>query len=276
MSEKTPPMLKYPGGKNLLAEWIISFFPDHVAYCEPFAGSASVFFQKRRVKNEILNDKDPGIASVLSVMSDRKKATELIRRIKYTPYSEAVMIHAAESNPDNEMDLAWKYYCLSWMSRKYTLNQKTSFRVVVNNIGGGHAPAHTFARIRHLYVLAERLRGVQILCRDYRDVMSLCNRHDCLIYLDPPYLGSTRFDRKYYNEEILSYDGHREILEIANDSKAMIVLSGYDSDLYNSALNDWFRFEREVRDGSVKRNLKTEVLWINQAAYVENLLDAPR
>lgn len=39
-------VLKYPGAKNRLAEWIISFIPEHRVYLELFFGSGAVFFNK--------------------------------------------------------------------------------------------------------------------------------------------------------------------------------------------------------------------------------------
>lgn len=32
-------LLKYPGGKWRIADWIISYFPEHKVYCEPFFDS---------------------------------------------------------------------------------------------------------------------------------------------------------------------------------------------------------------------------------------------
>ena len=36
-------ILKYPGGKWRIADWIISYFPEHKVYCEPFFGSGLAF-----------------------------------------------------------------------------------------------------------------------------------------------------------------------------------------------------------------------------------------
>lgn len=38
-------VLKYPGAKNRLAEWIISFIPEHRVYLELFFGSGGGVFQ---------------------------------------------------------------------------------------------------------------------------------------------------------------------------------------------------------------------------------------
>ena len=40
--------MKYPGSKWSIANWIISFFPPHHTYLEPFFGSGAVLFKKPR------------------------------------------------------------------------------------------------------------------------------------------------------------------------------------------------------------------------------------
>jgi len=51
-------ILKYPGGKWRIADWIISHFPQHKVYCEPFFGSGAVFFSKSPSYIETINDID--------------------------------------------------------------------------------------------------------------------------------------------------------------------------------------------------------------------------
>lgn len=44
-------VLKYPGAKNRIANWIIKYIPFHKVYCEPFLGSGAVFFNKKPCYN---------------------------------------------------------------------------------------------------------------------------------------------------------------------------------------------------------------------------------
>ena len=51
-------VIRYPGSKARLADWIISHFPDHRSYLEPFLGSGAVLFKKPRSLIETVNDLD--------------------------------------------------------------------------------------------------------------------------------------------------------------------------------------------------------------------------
>ena len=79
-------ILKYPGAKQRIAGWIIENMPEHEVYLEPYFGSGAVFFSKRPVKIETLNDIDGDIYNYFYVI--RNNAAELTRLIEMTPYSQ--------------------------------------------------------------------------------------------------------------------------------------------------------------------------------------------
>lgn len=41
-------IIKYPGSKFRIAKQIISYFPEHRTYLEPFFGSGAILFNKDR------------------------------------------------------------------------------------------------------------------------------------------------------------------------------------------------------------------------------------
>lgn len=51
------PVLRYVGAKWKLADWVLSFFPVHRTYVEPYAGSAAIFFRKHPSEVETLEEK---------------------------------------------------------------------------------------------------------------------------------------------------------------------------------------------------------------------------
>lgn len=59
-------VIRYPGSKWRIADWIISHFPkgyEKLVYLEPFAGSGAVFYSKRPGAVETINDLDGDIVN---------------------------------------------------------------------------------------------------------------------------------------------------------------------------------------------------------------------
>ncbi|GLB31774.1 hypothetical protein LAD12857_36970 [Lacrimispora amygdalina] len=74
--------------------------------------------------------------------------------------------------------------------------------------------------------MAIRLKEVQIENKSTLELIRAFDHENVLIYLDPPYVWSTR-GRKQYRHE-MSDEDHEELLDTSIHSKAKIKLSGYD------------------------------------------------
>lgn len=106
---------------------------------------------------------------------------------------------------------------------------------------------------------AERLRGVQIEHRPAVDLIRAFNNPKTLIYADPPYLLHTRHGKQYREE--MTDQNHEELLEALKAHKGPVLVSGYESDLYNTILQGWHKETIESYTQSITK--KTEVLWMN-------------
>lgn len=276
----TRPLLRYHGGKWMLAPWVIEHLPPHKIYVEPYGGAASVLLRKPRAHAEMYNDLDGNVVGLFRVLRDPAKAEDLVRRLALTPYAREEFAAAFEPAED-EVEAARRLVVRSFMgftSESATIEKSKGFLNTVkylptgfrnNSDRGGNSPAEDFSNYPNaLPAVIERLRGVCIESRPALDVIRMRDAEHTLFYVDPPYVGSTRYHggaKKSYRHEMTD-DDHRELAQVLQECKAMVVLSGYPCDLYDKHLyRDWHRVERKaLADGAKHR---TEVMWINPAAW---------
>lgn len=106
---------------------------------------------------------------------------------------------------------------------------------------------------------AERLRGVQIENRPALELIKRFNFKEVLIYIDPPYLLSLRHGKQYAYE--MDNNSHEELLDMVLKHKGYVIISGYESGLYDSMLSGWNKAETISRTQSGTK--KKEILWMN-------------
>ena len=82
------PVLRWHGGKFILAPWIIDHFPSHRIYTEAFGGAASVLLRKPRAYAEVYNDMDGEVVNLFRVLQG-KRAQDLVAKLRLTPFARA-------------------------------------------------------------------------------------------------------------------------------------------------------------------------------------------
>ena len=104
-----------------------------------------------------------------------------------------------------------------------------------------------------------RLIGVQIENKPALELIRAFDHNNMLIYLDTPYVLSTRTRKQYWFE--MSDRDHEDLLKTVISSRAMIMISGYDSELYERYLKGWRKIQIPARaQNSLQR---VETLWMN-------------
>lgn len=254
----TRPVIRWHGGKWRLASWIMSFFPEHRVYVEPFGGAGSVLMQKPRSYAEVYNDLDGEIVNLFRVLRDQGE--ELRQKLAITPFSREEF-EASYIPSDNPVEQARRTVirCQQGFS---PVSGRTGFRCDVGRTGT--IPAHDWAGYEHaLPEIVSRLAGVVIENKPAKDVMQRSDSDETLHYLDPPYVPDTRTRTSSYNHDMTA-DQHRLLLETAMGLKGAVVISGYVSGMYEQMLSGWRRIDREsLADCAGKR---VESIWLNQRA----------
>ncbi len=275
----TRPALRYYGGKWALAPWIISFFPRHRQYVEPFGGAGSVLMQKQRACGEVYNDLNGDVVNVFRVLQDRAMATELHKRCALTPFARAEFNLAMEPT-DDHVERARRVIVRAYMGFGSAGGQMRSTGFRYNSNRSGTTPATDWARWpAQIPRYVERLQGVVI---EQKPALEVIRNHDhpgTLYYVDPPYVQSARQDRQNgkprgrYRCEMTDAD-HHELAEALRCVEGMVVLSGYPCDLYDELYPSptWERHEISAHadNGGApyiggEQTRRTEVVWLNEA-----------
>lgn len=232
--------------------------PPHTTYLEPYFGSGAVLFNKPPVALETINDKSGDVVNLFRVI--RQRPEELARAVQWTPYARDEF-KAAHNPASDELERARRFLVKCWQS----------IRVKTGSISGWRcrSTADDAYRVRqwndlpeNIAAVAERLKEVQIENRPALQVIGRYDHPDVLIYADPPYLLEGRNGAIYEDE--MSESDHAELLDALLAHSGPVILSGYDSQLYNSRLTEWSRKERKqiIETGQTR----TEVIWINSVA----------
>ena len=108
----------------------------------------------------------------------------------------------------------------------------------------------------------ERQSNLQIICTDAVQYLTCFPfAGDEFIYVDPPYLTSTRRSRRPLYKYQYTEQQHIELLRLLNVLPCNVLISGYWSNLYESYLHHWRHetFTARTRSGSKA----TEYIWMN-------------
>lgn len=256
----TRPIVRYHGGKWMLAPWIVSHLPPHHVYVEPFGGGGSILLRKPRSYAEVYSDLDGEIVNLFRVARDN--GDKLIELLRLTPFArdEFVQSYQVSDDPAEQARRTVVRAFMGFGSNAH--NKATGFRS--NSNRSGTTPAHDWANYPEAFkAIIERLQGVVI---ENRDAVKLIPQHDSyetLFYVDPPYVPETRNKGDDYRYEMT--DGqHAELAGLLHSLKGMVVLSGYPSELYSGLFKGWMRIDKNAHaDGARDR---VECLWLNEAA----------
>lgn len=218
--------MTYPGGKNgaCVYQQIINCMPPHNVYIEPFLGGGAVMRLKRLAAVNIGLDLDAG-------------AVRQMRRWRPRGILSSGMPLADPASPN------------------LILGDRLSLPLARADVHHRRKRRHSSAarNSEATRFLFERGDGIEFL-RSY----SFAGGE--LVYCDPPYLHETRGRRDLYSHEMTDAQ-HLELLDVIQQLRCHVIISGYWSRLYSSVLKGWDTVVFQTTNRAGRRT--TEYLWMN-------------
>lgn len=249
-------ILKYPGAKWRIGDWILEHFPEHRVYCEPFFGSGAVFFKKKPAYVETINDVDGNIVNLFRVCREQPEA--LARAVEFTPFARDEFTSCYDMAAGDSVERARRTLVRYHQSFGTSNSSKNSWKNT--QTAGGPRCATVWNYLPDTILeCCERLKNAQIENVDGIELIKRYNHPDTLIYCDPPYLPSLRKKNMYSYE--FGESKHVELIKTLKQSQSKVVISGYGSALYDDLLSDW-RTDTKLTTAQMGLH-RVEKIWMN-------------
>lgn len=228
--------IKYLGGKSKLRDEIISIIPPHNTFVEVFCGASWLLFKKPRSPIEFINDIDNELINLYNVI--KNKHHEFIEYLDMIPISEVLYkkYNDQQGIPISPMDcipeVAANLYYIIMNSFNGNISGKPSFALNPNR-------RSSFIRFytSDWQKIANRLKEVTILNKDYKEIIKRLDSKDTLFYLDPPYICATD-NNKYYKHSFTEKD-HKTLMVYLTDIKGKFILSYGNDKKINELYEDF-------------------------------------
>lgn len=213
-------LFPYFGGKFYLVNKLVSLFPQHKMYVEPFCGSAVILLNKKPSFVEVINDKDDDIINLFNVV--KYKMEEFYEQFRYTFTARTTFYRLADTDPSKLTDVerAFRFFYL----QKHAINgipKRRNFKTSRQSKQG-----ITYKKLKCvLNVIYERIKDVKIENTDYKEIFRCYDAHNNFFYLDPPYQENTSSGRKREYAHNFNIDDFRDLKRCCLDMKGKFLMS---------------------------------------------------
>jgi DNA adenine methylase len=213
---------------------------------------------------EVVGDLDGDLIGLYRVLQSHP--AELAAELAALDYSQETFDQAGVGEAADPIDAAVRCVIRKRWSRGGLEKDLSNAKRKRGGLPGDENAWRTFLA-NELPRLGDRLAGVDLRHAPAIDIIREFDGPDTTLYLDPPYLPSTRTARDAYRHE-MTREQHAELLDVLAGRRGAVVLSGYPSPLYDRRLAGWHRvaFDMPNHAGQGKtKQRRMEVVWIKPA-----------
>ncbi len=242
-------ILRRLGNKQMIAEDIVKYFPQHTIYIELFFGAGGIFFNKPKAKFNICNDIDEDVINLYDVIKERK--TELIEALEATPVHDTIY---KRWKKEKEIDPIMKAVRFLFLSN-YSYMGSGSLRF------GADYSVKTL--LNNCMALSFDNYDIKFTNTDFRNVIKKIAWRDedektrAFVYADPPYLGTSG------NYDNFSEQDTTDLFQLLTESKLKFAISEFDNEFVTALANEYKLNTIVIGERNNLRNRRTEILITN-------------
>jgi DNA adenine methylase len=206
------PFLKWAGGKSQILDCIRAEYPKELGksvtkYAEPFVGGGAVLFDvlsRYDIEEAYVGDANRELVATYAAIRDEpEELTALLKRLekRYLTadekkreelfYANRRRFNELKVDGENRVELAALFVFLNrtCFNGLYRVNSRDEF-----NVPRGRYKNPTICDETNLKAVSEKLKGVTIVCADYRESAKFIDNRT-FAYFDPPYRPLTATSR---------------------------------------------------------------------------------
>ena len=199
--------INYFGGKHIMFKYIIEKFTHREkldTYIEPFGCSYAISLNMPYIPPiEIYNDLEKNIYSLYKVLQDENMFKTFQRMCELSPYDDNLRkeyIDTLKTNTD--ISILNRAYMFFYVNRT-SFNGNGGFKInTYIRRGTSKSVSDYLSGVEHLEELHERLKNIIISNTNAIDLIERFNKENVFMYLDPPYVQSTRTSNIRYEVDM--------------------------------------------------------------------------
>lgn len=258
--------IKYFGGKGGMIQTLLRHFPDASSYdvfIDAYGGSGVVLLTKPACKVEVYNDLDKNVYSLFETLRHPGKFSQfqhLCELALYDQHTSDEYRKSLRTADLEEVERAFRFWYVNRTRHNgvggFSINKTVRRRM-------SKSTSDFLSSVEDLLPLHERLSSVVVSNRDSLDLIRENDTARTLLYLDPPYVQSTRTSTRYTVDADDVH--HKALVEALNGlKKAKVVLSGYENPIYTELVGfNKTCFKVNTVSGTRAKKTKTETVWTN-------------
>lgn len=254
-------LLRRIGNKKKIAEKIIKHFPPHKVFIEPFFGAGGMFFNKPKVKYNIVNDLDSDVFNLFQVIMNQKEEFE--KALYITPVHSDLLKYWKKNKETEPIKKALRFIFLSNLLNPITGDIKRNTQDNSKKIS-----------IQNLKLTEEFLSEINIkffnedfkifIERIYFEKSRPNQKKDSFIYCDFPYVDT----KNGYNTKKWTQQNSLDLFDCLKKTGCKFAMSEFDNSFI---LNQAKQRNLNVITIGERRNFKNRKIEILITNYQNNL-----